>query len=86
MDGEDENFIIEKVIIIRLLLGRPCWILTNYKSSPKCPAGQPVEMHARSAVCAASQIICITIENSLFKDLKNIKVTFDLDFDLASHK
>ena len=30
-----------KKALIRLLLGRPCWILTNYKSSPKCPAGQP---------------------------------------------
>ena len=26
--------------MICLLLGWPCWILTNYKSSPKCPAGQ----------------------------------------------
>ena len=26
--------------MIYLLLGWPCWILTNYKSSPKCPAGQ----------------------------------------------
>ena len=48
--------------------------------------GNSVEVHARSAVCAASQIICITIENSIFKDFINIKVTFDLDFDLGSHK
>ena len=26
--------------MICLLLGWPCWILTNYKSSPKFPAGQ----------------------------------------------
>ena len=34
------TLIIEKVMIC-LLLGWPYWILTNYKSSPKCAAGQP---------------------------------------------
>ena len=37
--AHESSFIIEKVVI-GLLLGWPCWILTNYKSSPKCPAGQ----------------------------------------------
>ena len=31
--------------MIRILLGQPCWILTNYMSSPKFPAGQPDENH-----------------------------------------
>ena len=30
-----------KKCMICLLLRWPYWILTNYKSSPKCPAGQP---------------------------------------------
>ena len=35
----DSIFILFKVMIC-FLLGWPCWILTNYKSSPKCPARQ----------------------------------------------
>ena len=38
--AHESSFIIEKVMIC-LLLGWPYWILTNYKSSPKCAAGQP---------------------------------------------
>ena len=52
----ESNFIIKKVMI-RHLLGRPCWILLNYKISQKCPAGQPVVVHTRSAVYGASQIM-----------------------------
>ena len=55
----------------------------------KMSSWNPVEEHARSAVYGASQImscIYITIENRIFGDLINIKVTFDLDFDLRSHK
>ena len=37
--AHESSFIIEKVVIC-LLLGWPYWILTNYKSSPKFPAGQ----------------------------------------------
>ena len=37
--AHESSFIIGKVMIC-LILGFPCWILTNYKSSTKCPAGQ----------------------------------------------
>ena len=53
---------------------------------PKISSWATLEVHARSAVYGASHIIiCITLENRTFKDLINIKVTFDLDFDLGSH-
>ena len=52
----------------------------------KFQLGNPVEVHARSAVYGASQILCITIENRIFTDLIDIKVTLDLDFDIDSQK
>ena len=59
-----------KQVMIRHLLGRPCWILTNYKSFPKCPAGQPCgSAHPISSLWSISNyVICITIENRIFRD------------------
>ena len=56
--------------MIRHLLGRPCWILTNHKSFPKCPAGQPWgSAHPISSLWSISNyVICITIDNRIFRD------------------
>ena len=77
-----------KKVMICLLLGWPCWILANYKSSPKCPAGQPCKSACwiNSLWSISNYVLCITIENRIFTELINIKVIFDLDFDLGSHK
>ena len=50
---------------------------------PKFPAGQrPIS----SLWSISNYVICITSENRIFRDLINLLVTFDLDFDLGSHK
>ena len=49
--------LLSQKVMICLLLGWPCWILANYKSSPKCPAGNPVEVHAGSTVYGAFQMM-----------------------------
>ena len=66
--------------MIRLLLGRPCWILRITRVPQNVQLGNRVEVQARSAVYGASQNV--TIENRIFRD---VKVTFDLDFDIGSH-
>ena len=67
--AHESNFIIKKVMI-RHLLGRPCWILTNYKRSQKRPAGQLCgSAHPISSLWSISYyVICITIENRIFRD------------------
>ena len=56
-----------KKVMIRHLLGRTCWILTNYKSSRKCPAGQLCgSAHPISSLWNISNyVICITIEKRI---------------------
>ena len=54
--------------------------MSSWATLLKCTLDQQFMEHLK--LCH----ICNTIENRIFTGLININVTFDLDFDLGSHK